>query len=535
MLISIMIFLYTMTIFSSYKYLSKMLYVYQSVGYNLKRFFVMYKPEKNIFLMFIVNFVQMLIGVIIYCIKLNTYFTLVSYLFIFLFSIFYLIHYVPKSELKYTPRIKRFIFIFYLFVFVGLLFVLFYIKINYIVYLILGFYNLYLILLLILTVFMMLLFEYVLSLKYILLTKTKISKTKIKYNIAITGSFGKTSVKNILYTILSKKYNICVTPKNYNTLFGICKTVKNLSNNHNLILFEYGANKKNDIKKLSKLVQPNIGCLVNIGTQHLETFKTFENIYNTKKELVDYIEKRNGDIVFNLENKFTYKMCIESSSNKIGICFYKNYEKFRNENILIYNAKVISVNENGSEFELYENEEYVDTLKTKLLGEHNILNLLFAVAVARKLNLRYSEIKVGVNKINQVQNRLQVKKLKNGGTLIDDSYNSNFISFNCALKVLDSFKDKNKIIVTPGIVELGEKQYDYNFELGKQIANICDEVVIVKEVNKEALYNGLIDKNFDRSKISFISKINYEFLKQINMLGCENVVLIENDLPNIYK
>ena len=136
------------------------------------------------------------------------------------------------------------------------------------------------------------------------MTKTKLKKSNIKNNIAITGSFGKTSVKNILHTILSQKYNICVTPKNYNTLFGICKTIKELKNNHNLILFEYGANKRNDIKKISKLVQPNIGCLVNIGLQHLETFKSFDNIYKTKKELVDYIESVNGNMVFNLENKF---------------------------------------------------------------------------------------------------------------------------------------------------------------------------------------------------------------------------------------
>jgi len=535
MLLSSFIYLYLITIFVSFKYLCKLLYFYQSVGYNLKRLFFMYRLEKKSFLIFIFNFIQMLTGVILYCLKVNKYFTLISYLIIFILSLAYIFYNNSNYELKFTNRIKRFIFSFYFGIL--LVFILLYFSLLNLFdfYLILGFYNILLFFMFFINLIFMLFVEYLLSLRYIVMTKNKVKKSKIKYNIAITGSFGKTSVKNILYTILSEKFNICVTPKNYNTIFGICKTTKNLNSNHNLLLFEFGANKKNDIKKLSKLVNPNIGCITNIGYQHLETFGSIKNIYNTKKELVDYIEKINGDMVFNLENEYTRQMYLDSNLNKIGVCFYSNYQLYKSENAIIYSGRIIDLNETGCEFEVYENDKNIGNFKTQLLGEHNILNILFAVAVARKLDFSYSEISIGIKKIKQIQNRLQIKKLESGGVLIDDSYNSNFVSFNCALKVLSKFENKNKIIITPGIIELGNKQYELNYKLGKEISKVCNKVIIVKETNKDALFNGLIDSNFNKKNISFISKIDYDFFKKINEYDNDNVVLIENDLPNIYK
>lgn len=535
MLISSLIYLYLVTIFVSFKYLCKSLYFYQAVGYNVKRLFFMYRLEKRSLLFFIINFLQMITGAILFCFNINKSFTFITYILIFILSLFYIFYSNLNYELKFTNRIKRFIFSFYLGI--SLIFILLYFcllnLINF--YLFLGFYNILLFLIFFINLIFMLFLECLLSLRYIIMTRISVKKSKIKYNIAITGSFGKTSVKNILYTILSEKFNICVTPKNYNTIFGICKTVKNLNNNHNMFLFEFGANKKNDIKKLSNLVNPNIGCITNVGYQHLETFGSIKSIYNTKKELVDYIEKINGDVIFNLENEYTRQMYFDSKLKKLGVCFYSNYQFYKSENAIIYSAKIINLNETGCEFEIYENDKYIGIFKTQLLGEHNILNILFAVAVARKLNFSYLEISTGIKKIKQVQNRLQVKKLQGGGTLIDDSYNSNFVSFNCALKVLSFFKNKKKIIITPGIIELKEKQYELNYKLGKEISKICDEVFIVKEVNKEALLNGLIDNNFLKENIHFISKIDYDFLKEINQYDEKNVVLIENDLPNLYK
>lgn len=367
--------------------------------------------------------------------------------------------------------------------------------------------------------------------------KKEVKRIKLSCNpviLSITGSFGKTSCKNIIHDILSVKYNVFQTIKNYNTPIGILKSLKKFDSGAFLIL-EFGARKKGEIKKLCNFFKPNLGVVVSCEKQHLESFKTIKNIYHTKKELADFIEKIKGTMIFNLDNKYTENMFKNYNGIKYGVSInYKHLKSFKSYDNIVF-AKNITVTDFGSVFDVYLGEAFVGNFSTKLLGEHNIINILIGITFGLIYGLNQIELRIGVSKIKQIPHRLELKKLNNGAMLLDDSYNSNIHSFECALKVLEIFKDKIKIIVTPGIVELGDEQYKNNKHLGKLMSQVADFVIIEKNVNFEALSQGLLSENFDVNKLYKIKRINDEFFQLLNNLNKNYIILIENNLPEFYR
>ena len=343
-------------------------------------------------------------------------------------------------------------------------------------------------------------------------------KEKMKF---LKKIFGKTSTKFILGTILKEKYTVLVTPNSFNTPMGISKTILNdLDEKHQVFVMEMGASKTGDIKYLCKAFKPSIGVLTNIGKAHIETFKNINNIVKTKCELP--------------ENMFGKKVMIFNCENK----YIKNYSKvFKHKQITVGNdsdlyARIKTVNEFGSEFNIYYKDALFISAKTKLIGEHNITNILLAVGVAIELGLSKQQIIRGINKIEGVENRLQLIKHSNGLVVLNDSYNSNPSGCKVALNALEMFKNKTKIVITPGMVELGNSQYKENYNFGKEIAKVADKVIIVNSVNKEAITNGLFDGNFDFENLKCVKNF-----KKINFseFGANEVVLIENDLPDNYN
>ena len=341
--------------------------------------------------------------------------------------------------------------------------------------------------------------------------------------IGITGSYGKTSVKEILATILSVRYRVLATPESYNTPLGIAYAVKKLESTHDVFIAEMGAREVGDISDLANMVCPDIAVLTGLNSQHLESFKTIENIKNTKYELFENL-KQNGKAFFNIDSPWAKELADKFSGEKYCVSLNGGFVSAKN---LVYNNEGIS-------FDLVIEGERPIKCSTTLIGEHSIANILLAAAVAYKLGLNRNEIFVGVTRLHSVKHRLQVLPTGSGVTLIDDSYNSNIDGFKCALKALSAFSGR-KIIVTPGLVELGANQGVLNYEVGKLIASNCDVMIISAKTNAEMLIKGFVDGGKDTKDILYAK--NHVKAKELlnNILQKGDVVLFENDLPDTYE
>ena len=361
------------------------------------------------------------------------------------------------------------------------------------------------------------------QLKYYNKAKRKLKSNQNLKVIGITGSYGKTSTKYIVGTILSQKYNTLITPESYNTTMGVVRTInEKLDNTHQVFVCEMGAKNIGDIKEICDLVEPKYGILTAIGPQHLETFKTLENVKNTKMELVESLPIEGKSFV-NFEDE-----------NIKEIKFNKNNIKFGLNSNCDYYATDIEINEFGANFNIHMKGNEIINVKTKLLGVHNIVNIVGAVAICDELGLSKEEIIAGIRFLKPVTHRLELKRNPNGSIIIDDAYNSNVKGAKMALDVLANFKNKKRILITPGIVDLGEKAEEYNKNLGKQAAGSCDYIILVGEKQAKPILEGILEEEYNKEEVYVAKDITEAINKMNEMMDSNTVVLFENDLPDNY-
>jgi len=341
--------------------------------------------------------------------------------------------------------------------------------------------------------------------------------------VGVTGSYGKTSTKYVVNTILSQKYNTLMTPESYNTPMGVVRTInEKLTCMHQLFVCEMGAKYVGDIKEITDIVNPTYGLVTAIGPQHLDTFKSLDNVRKTKLELVESLPD-DGIAFVNWEDENIRNSKITKKVVKYGLSKEADYY-----------ATNIDITERGSSFDVVIPGKESIKIKTRLLGNLNILNIVGAVAIADKLGLTPDEIKMGAKYIRPVPHRLELKQNPNGSIIIDDAYNSNIKGAKMALEVLKSFEHKKRILITPGIVELGDKQSEINQEFGRKAAESCDFIILVGAAQAVPIYNGIKEKHYPESKV-FIAKNLQEALSKMNeILTKDSVVLLENDLPDNY-
>lgn len=341
--------------------------------------------------------------------------------------------------------------------------------------------------------------------------------------IGITGSYGKTSTKYAVNTILSQKFNTLMTPESYNTTMGVVRTInEKLTSTHQLFICEMGAKYIGDIKEICDIVNPQFGIVTAIGPQHLDTFHSLDNVKKTKLELIDSLPK-DGLAFVNWEDENIKKSELPPNTVKFGLTKKADYY-----------AEKIEISEHGSSFDvILPNKEKIH-IKTKLLGELNILNIVGAVAIADKLGMTAEEIKIGAKYLKPVPHRLQLKQNPNGSIIIDDAYNSNIKGAKMALDVLKTFENKQRVLITPGIVELGDKANQINRDLGKKAAECADYVILVGAEQTVPILNGLQDRHYPKQN-TFIAKNLEEALQEMNRITSNNtVILLENDLPDNY-
>ncbi|MBO4514911.1 MAG: UDP-N-acetylmuramoyl-tripeptide--D-alanyl-D-alanine ligase [Lachnospiraceae bacterium] len=373
--------------------------------------------------------------------------------------------------------------------------------------------------------------------------------------IGVTGSYGKTSVKFYLQTLLQGKYNVLVTPESYNTPMGIVKTIRgSLKPTHELFICEMGARHVGDIKEDTDIVHPHHGVITSVGPQHLETFHSMENIQKTKFELADCLPE-GGKLFLNGDNEYIQQQAV---GYKNKIFYYSDAEMSKAatqanaeqetpagsldpamhhsteaERAAGYQAKDVAVSQMGTEFTVTAPNGEEERFQMRLVGAHNVINVVGAIAVAHQFGMSLKELKIPVRRIQPVAHRMQMREQSNV-TIIDDAYNSNPVGSKAAVETLAMF-DGIRILVTPGMVELGDKEEEYNYKFGTYAADCCDYILIVGKKNRESIRKGVLDKGFPEEKCICVDKLEDAMSKAYAIKGQgHKYVLLENDLPDNY-
>lgn len=344
--------------------------------------------------------------------------------------------------------------------------------------------------------------------------------------IGITGSWGKTSVKYILGTILEEKYHTLITPASFNTPMGVTKVIRSqLEPGHRVFIAEMGARHVGDIREMCRLVHPSYGVLTSVGPQHLDTFKTIERVKKTKYELIEALPPEgtaffsdDGGICLDLYGKTEIRKWISGlEPDKADVW-----------------AEDIEVGKNGSSFRLCRKNGAKIFCETRLLGELNIRNILLAASVCLELGLTDQQIARGIRRLEPVEHRLQLIRHSGGLSVIDDAFNSNIRGAEQAFQVLKAFPER-RIVVTPGMVELGEQESEMNRGLGRIMASCCDIAVLIGIRHSKPIYDGLAEMHFPEENIHTFSSLQeaQQWLQLHSAAG--DTILFENDLPDNYS
>lgn len=264
--------------------------------------------------------------------------------------------------------------------------------------------------------------------------------------IGITGSNGKTTTKELIGEILSKKYNVLMTQGNLNNHLGVPFTLLNLNSNHDLAVIEMGANKPGDIKELVNIAEPTHGIITNIGIAHIEGFGSLEGVVNTKTELYDFIARQNGVLFINNEDEVLQK-------------------RLPNVKSITYGDSNADVNGELTALTPFVNFKWSTAtyqspiLETNLVGQYNFVNFLAAISIGVAFDVDNNKISEALTEYVPSNNRSQVEKTKRN-TLIVDCYNANPTSMHSAIESFDMMKSSNKLLILGDMLELGHVSDD---------------------------------------------------------------------------
>lgn len=361
--------------------------------------------------------------------------------------------------------------------------------------------------------------ESLISYIYRLKAKRKLAKIE-PIVIGITGSYGKTGTKNILFSYLKDRYMVLPSPASYNTLNGLALTInRKLKKHHQVFIAEMGATGMKDIEKLVKFIRPKYGIITAIGPQHLETFKSIDNILTEKTKLLKGLPET-GIAVVNFDNEYLKTYAYNLKCRLVTFGLSEGVE---------YQARDVKADLSGISFKIkYKNKEI--SLRTPLLGSHNLYNVLAAFALATELGIPESELIYQTSVLEPVENRLHLRKEGNL-VILDDAFNSNPEGFNNALDVLSEFP-KYRILITPGIVEGGKEETAINFKLAEKISAVCDLVILIKTRASLSIKKGLEVYSYQNVKVVEDFQKAIKFVKENYP---DAAVLIENDITDIYK
>lgn len=318
------------------------------------------------------------------------------------------------------------------------------------------------------------------------------------YVIGITGSYGKTTTKDFIYHLVSSYYPALKTEANQNTIFGITRRIiKYLQKQIKYFVVEMGAYKIGEIKEISDLVGPNMGVITGIEEQHLSLFGSFENILKAKFELIESLPK-GGIALFNYANPECVNLAKNAKKSDKKLKVYGYGRLFSESNKDLENSvsyRILKTSVRGIDFEIYfERERFI--FSTPVLGVHFIENLSGAILTARLLKVPWENISEACKTLTLPSATMDVKSLKNGVVIINDTHNSTPRSFKSAV-LFSKHISGTKIVVTPGIIELGEKSTPIHTEIGKSFNSVFNKVIVTNKEPFDALRKGFASKEIE--------------------------------------
>ena len=343
--------------------------------------------------------------------------------------------------------------------------------------------------------------------------------------VGVTGSFGKTSTKFAIERLIGEPGEALATPGSFNTPLGVCRTInEQLGPQHKFFIVEMGAYKEGEIAELVEFVKPTIGVLTAIGPAHLERFGSMEAIRRAKYEVVAGLPD-GGVAVMNVDDPTVRDLA--DSTTQVPVVRYGTDP----EGSPHITARDVEVTANGTDLTISD-ERTGDSLKTsmRLLGQHSIGHVLAGVAVALERGRSLAELGRAIGALEPVEHRLQLIESPGGVTVIDDAYNSNPEGAAAALEVLAAMPGQRKVVVTPGIVELGPLQESANEEFGRHAALVADEVIFVARLNRDALVRGAEAEG--SATVTVVDSLDRATERLAEILRSGDAVLFENDLPD---
>ena len=343
--------------------------------------------------------------------------------------------------------------------------------------------------------------------------------------VGVTGSFGKTSTKFAIERLIGEPGEALATPGSFNTPLGVCRTInEQLGPQHRFFIVEMGAYKEGEIAELVEFVKPTIGVLTAIGPAHLERFGSMEAIRRGKYEIVTGLPD-DGTAVMNVDDPTVRELA--DSTTQVRVVRYGIDPEGEPD----VTARDIEVTAAGTELTISDGRTG-DSLRAsmRLLGQHSIGHVLAGVAVAIERGRSLAELGPAIAALEPVEHRLQLIESPGGVTVIDDAYNSNPEGAAAALEVLAAMPGRRKVVVTPGIVELGPLQESANEEFGRHAARVADEVIFVARLNRDALVRGAEAEG--SATVTVVDSLDRATERLAQILRSGDAVLFENDLPD---
>jgi UDP-N-acetylmuramoyl-tripeptide--D-alanyl-D-alanine ligase len=341
--------------------------------------------------------------------------------------------------------------------------------------------------------------------------------------VAVTGSYGKTSVKFAIAEVLGQRYQVLATPGSFNTPMGICKVINNdLQDHHQVLILEMGIRHPGDIKELCEIARPHIAVITGIGIAHLESMGSMDAIAREKGSLLDYLLP-GGKAVLNADDAYFEEMA--SKAEHVSVSAEGAAAALK--------ARDIGFGSEGTRFTVEsENGESAD-VNMSVLGRHHVGNALLALGVGTLMDIRLRSGAHALSRLEPVAHRLALRE--EGGLLVlDDAFNSNPVGAKNAVEVLGAFAPRRRFVITPGMVELGSRELEENQAFGAHMAKHVDDAILVGPARTAAISAGLREAGMPGKQIHVVSTLfeARELIRELASPG--DVVLYENDLPDQY-
>lgn len=355
--------------------------------------------------------------------------------------------------------------------------------------------------------------------------------------IGITGSYGKTTTKNFLRDILNGRYKTYATPKSYNTMMGVCLAINNdLADDYSVEYFvcEMGAYVEGEIQRIAQLTPPDISIVVEVGPQHLERFGSLENIATAKYEIIKALRPE-GLGIFNWDNPYVREMYERGyPDHRIAVSKAIDPDDAPSDGPRFV-ATGISETLEGLSFTVHdlktgESQE----IATPVLGDHNVTNLLLAIAIAVHEGMTLRDVAFRTRALQPAESRLVRQVTDAGITIINDAYSANPVGVQSALKVLGMHQEGKRLLITPGMVELGDLHEQENHKLGELATEYATDIILVGSQQTAPIKSGVLATDFPEDNLRTVETLSEAVTWYQQHLQRGDVVLFLNDLPDTY-